>query len=68
MKLFGASAITTYFGDRFYVDEVSAILRTVNAPKAISERGVAGFCITTQQADKLKKMIIEMREVMKHEG
>ena len=64
MKLQSAEAIADYIGDIYYID-LGVLLKVLNAPKEMNRMKVPSFCITTEQADKLKKMIVEMRSTFK---
>ena len=65
MKLQGAHAIAKYLGKEYYTDDVRYMLRVFGVKKTITDKGIAAFYITTEQADKLKKMIMEMRGTFK---
>ena len=63
-RLLGAKAIADYIGDIYYLD-LGILLKVLNAPKEMNRMKVPTFCITTEQADKLKNMIMEMRSTFK---
>ena len=65
MNLQGAHAIAKYLGKEYYTDDVRYMLRVLEVKKIITDKGIAAFSMTTTQADRLKKMIVEMREVLK---